>query len=340
MTKNLNLFLALMSSIALLSLVCACSYKNAGKALDTIESVTQDKHSKNNAPLTPVTQISNEGTRVWLEALTENDMYVGGKAFVPIPPEFLLTFQKNIAEINIPDARNGGIAEIVHIGSASWQDSNLVFLNASPERNIYLYGYNSIEYLGYGLIFDIGEKQTIYTFPFRYMTNTTLEPELWVSESGKELYFSPRAGSGTGVSISELYVFNMDNFSAPYYLDIGLLVSRVNERIDISIDLESRTANVYWMEKLITRSEIEFFGMNYDDEIAPDKFYCGNQIGYKYEENSVKLVFIPVIYCSRQPGVEGNFKSNNCFECVITFDHDFQGDVIGFSLGETLTYCQ
>ena len=164
---------------ALICLISGCANITADRAIDAGDSASPEQINITTLTLNSIISIKE----TWLKALTVNDVYENGLVFENAPSDFLSTFQDNIALLSIPDARKGERAVDIQSAIDSWHNSSVVFLNALPEDNIYLYGFNSSEYPVCGLILDIGEAQTIYSFPFRYMTNRTIAPDIKLNQN-------------------------------------------------------------------------------------------------------------------------------------------------------------
>ena len=269
-----------------------------------------------------------------LQALSVKDVYSNGQVFDAIPEGFTSSFQDKVTTLIIPDARKGETTVDICTGSTAWQNSNIIFLNSLPEGNFYLYGYNNAEYPGYGLMLDVGKNQTIYSFPYRYMTNTALAPDIGSSKDGEEIYVSLHTGIGTGVSISELYVFQMNHIATPYYLDINNLVNSLNEKLSMLYNPETKTVTVFWVGNQIAESELSVIGVNPDTEIVPESFYCGNHIDYMFEGNAIKLIFESSVCTISQPGAQGSLKNISNFESEISFNYNDEGNIVDFNLGE------
>lgn len=270
-----------------------------------------------------------------LRAMNPQDLYTDGKIFEGAPEDFINSFQDTVAALTVPDARKGERATDIRAKNEGWQNSSLFFLNSIPERNIYLYGYNDTAHPDYGLILDIGEEQHIYAFPYLYMTNTTLPPEVSASEDGSEIFVACHTGSGTGVSISDLHVFQVSGSQAvPYHLDIGSMVDSLNDKITMSYDAESKTVTVRADGVQIAADSLVSIGTPDGTDIMPDGFYFGNQIWYTLSGNSVKVSFVPTLYSQAQPGVQCYLEHMPPFEADVGFTYDGNGAVTGFDMGE------
>jgi Antirepressor regulating drug resistance, predicted signal transduction N-terminal membrane component len=261
-----------------------------------------------------------------LQALYTKDLYEGGKLFEDIDESFAKSFPDKVAAMKIPDARKGERATSI-LETEHW-DKGLVFLNSLPEKNIYLYGYNDMEHLGEGLILDIGKEQHIYSFPYRYTTTTSIGPSISASNDGSKIYVFCATGTGTGRSISELYIFQVNNNEVEsYYVDINKLVDLLTNKLGMTYDTESKTMTIYSEGKQIATDTL----IGHDG--IPKEFYCGDFIGYKWNKDVVEVICDPTINLQNQVGIPSYLK-NVSFEADINFKYDSNGKIIGFDIGE------
>ncbi len=271
-----------------------------------------------------------------LQPLTAQDRYENGKMFVEIPTDFVNSFQDKMAAVTVPDARKGERAADIGQGIESWGNDNIIFLNSIPEQNIYLYGYYDKDDPGYGLILDVGQEQHIYAFPYRYMTNTTLAPDLSTSSDGSRIYVSCHTGGGTGVTVSELYVFQVRGSQIePYYLDINELADRLSSKLTMSYDGESKKVTVGSDGRPLITDSLTTIGVTEGENVVPDSFYCGDQIWYSIDEDTIRVVWVPTLYTQEQPGAQtylGSFQVS--FSADISFTYNSNGIITDFDLGE------
>lgn len=271
-----------------------------------------------------------------LRALRTKDLYENGRMFEDVAADFIRSFPDTVAAMAIPDARKGERAADIREGYESWGDNPLILLDAIPEQGVYLYGYNDAEYPGCGLILDIGPEQHIYAFPYRYMANTMLAPDVSANGDGSEVYVSCHTGGGTGVSVSELYVFQIGGDQVePYYLDINDLADRLGSEIAMSYDEKNNTAAVYaGGRQIMADSPAAFIGAADSGNIIPDSYYCGNQITYTLGTGTVNVSWTPTLYTQEQPGAQGYLADLVSINADIRFTHDGDGTITGFDLGE------
>ncbi len=273
-----------------------------------------------------------------LHALNTQNRYADGKMFEAVPVDFVNSFQDKVAALTIPDARKGESAVDIQQGSESWSDSSILFLDSIPDQNIYLYGYYDADCPDCGLILDVGQEQHIYTFPYRYMTNTALAPDLSTSSDGSKIYVSCHTGSGTGVSVSELYVFQVSsNQMEPYYVDINDLADCLSSKIAMSYDAESKKVTVYsGGRQIMTDSLTSFIGTVDSENITPGCFYCGDQISYILDGDSVRVSWVPTLYAQEQTGVQSYLENMISLKADMNFAYDNNGNIKGFDLGEAV----
>lgn len=305
--KKSNLAIALMLALTLLLAGCASVY-----AAVEFGSNQNNDNIENSYKLEDLDENETELLALSVKGVYEDD-------FGTAPDDFASSFETIIAEQVIPDARKGESAPDIRAGYEAWKDSPIIFLGSIPEENIYLYGYNDAEF---GLILDVGEEQTIYAFPYRYMSIQSIAPELGISSDGSEIYVACRIQSGTGVSIYELYVFPIDNISGAYRLNTNDLVESLNSKIDMVYNSETEMVSVYWAGQKIAESGLSVIGVSADAEIIPESFFCGNQIHYELEGGMVKLIYSPTIQIQEFPGAQGYLADVPYFEATVTFDYD------------------
>lgn len=264
-----------------------------------------------------------------LLALSVKDVYKDD--FGAASDDFASSFETIIAGLVIPDARKGESAPDIRAGYEAWNDSSIIFLGSIPEENIYLYGYNDAEF---GLILDVGEEQTIYAFPYRYMSIQSIAPELGISSDRSEIYVACRIQSGTGVSIYELYVFPIDNISGAYRLSTNDLVESLNSKINMLYNSETEMVSTYWAGQKIAESGLSVIGASAYAEIIPESFFCGNQVNYELDGDVVKLICTPTIYIQGQPGAQVYLTDEPYFEAALSFVYDDKGTITGFVISQ------
>ncbi len=302
-----------------------------------VSNESSNETVQNTAGTDELQQNKTEGQIGNLQALTTWDRSEGGKIFEAVSEDFIASFPDKTASLTIPDARKGERAVSVLEGSEIIGKSNLLFLGSIPDQNIYLYGYNDVNYPGCGLILDVGRKQNIAVFPYRYMTNTLLQPELSVSNDGRTIYISCHTGSGTGVSVSELYAFRVsDNQIRPYYVDINDLANRLADKITVTYDAESKKVIINSNGRNIMTDSLFAIGAADGENTVPDGFYCGDQIHYSLGGDSAKVLWMPVFFTQKGAGVQSYLESQVFLEADLSFIYDSNGNITGFDLGEVM----
>ncbi len=316
--------------MALTALLMGCAAQPGatvdGLSDEAVQQVTDDNALQQNEV---VTQINN------LRVLTAQDRFENGKMFEAVDGEFVTSFSDKAASVTIPDARKGESAAGIGAGDGSWGNGPLLFLDSIPDKNIYLYGYNDINDPGCGLILDMGKEQHIYAFPYRYMTNTLLAPDIYRSSDSSKLYVSCHTGGGTGVSVSELYVFQVDNNQVePYYVDINDLANSLSDKIAMAYDAESKRVTVSSAGKEIITDSLFTIGGADGANTVPDSFYCGDQISYIIDGDSIRVSWVPTLYTQEGSGAQCYLENLVSLEADISFIYDSHGDISGFDIGE------
>ena len=98
---------------------------------------------------------------------------------------------------------------------------------------------------GYGLIFDVGDTPHIDSFPYFYESNHGIPPDFILSADGKTIFCICHTGFGTGFSVSELILFQLEDFQIePYYLNIDELSDRLNDTIQVVYDADMDAVTV------------------------------------------------------------------------------------------------
>lgn len=281
---------------------------------------------------------NSKGAEIVLTHLATSDLYANGQVFEAVPESFISSFRNKMTILNVPDARHGEQAVDIKAGRESWQNRDIIFLNAMPDKYVYLYGYNDSDqrYFGMGLILDVGTEQTIYAFPFRYMTNTTICPDIAIDENNTELYASLKRGTGTGASISELYVFPLNDINKPYFIGTNTLVDSLNAKLSMSYNPKSKAIHLYWDGVQIAESGFSTFGATQGKELIPESFYLGNLISYTFSNNTVEISVQPTIYNGKQPGAQGILNDIKNLECAISFRRDDNNVIVGFDIGKAI----
>jgi len=277
--------------------------------------------SKSEAIPTPTTE-SKQTEITNVRGMNTAELYEGGKLYIDVSDN--KTFQEKVTSLTIPDARKGERATDIH-EREDWY-KRLIFLNSIPDKNIYLYGFNDEELNGFGLILDIGNTQHIYTYPIPYMSTTALAPSIGLSKDGRKLFVSCHTGNGTGMSLSQLYVFQIKDKAKEFYVDINRLVELLNNKLIMTYDFKNNIMTIYSEGKQIATDHLIM------SDVIPDGFYCGKFIAYKFNDNGINVICDPILNTKGQS--VDNQLANISLESDIKFQYDKNGKIIGFDIGE------
>lgn len=266
-----------------------------------------------------------------LPARSVADWYEGGGMFAPLD-EDALTGRLNevIAAGLVPDARKGGRIATLD----EWADSDaagpvVVQIAAWPEQELYLYGYRDETFGAAGMILDVGAQQTLYGFPYRYSWRGDVSAAL--SADGGLLFVESVNGTGTGVSVSELFVFRLDGGTVQ-----GFAVP--NEAV---VDALNQQATLYWNgtdhsltavrtadgEPLL-QGNLQVIGAQGQPE--PTGWFAGQILGYALGPNGVYACTDPVFAVE---GGQGFFTGDGTLLCLplyFTADGDGALRELGF----------
>ena len=342
--KNPKVILPVAVVVVFIMLVISvCTFTGVSKAKVPQESMNTDSYNQgslNNASSQEIPQNNEiittptitiepdtiEPDIIELKALYIKDLYEGGKLFEDPKEEFVNYFKDKVAAMTIPDARKKERATNI-LEKDDWY-KGLIFLNSIPEKNIYLYGYNDAEHFGEGLILDIGEKQHIYSFPYSYMSTTSIAPSIYANEDGSKISVFCHTGSGTGRSISQLYIFQVkDNKVEAFYVDCSKLSDLFNAKLGMKYDKTNKIMTVYSEGKQIATDTV------IGNEGTPEGFYCGEFIDYEWNEDVIKVNCIPTINLQNQVGIP-SYLVNVSFQADINFEYGNNGKIIGFDIGK------
>ncbi|HWT75116.1 MAG TPA: hypothetical protein VN258_10415 [Mobilitalea sp.] len=276
------------------------------------------------ATITPTTE-AKQADPIELRAMQEAELWTGGKMFEDVSESDTKYFLDKVSTLTIPDARKGERA--ANIQDQDW-NKGLVFLSSIPEKNIYLYGFNDEKLYGFGLILDIGKEQHIYTYPIPYMTSHAIAPAISSSEDGNTILISCLTGTGTGLSVSQLYVIQVNNDKAEaFYVDVDHLIKLLQNKLSMTYDAKNNIVTINSEgNQIATDSLIGAEGI-------PKGFYCGNFIDYRLNNESVRVNSQPVYIDKERAGID-NYLENISLEADIKFEYDSDGKIIGFDIGE------
>ena len=164
------------------------------------------------------------------------------------------------------------------------ETANLRLLQTLPEQGIALYGYESAQCFGYGIVLFVSGTQQLYRFPIPYMGNHAIPPELYPGADGL-LYLTAHTGTGTGIAYSELYVFRPDADMAMEHVPYGDVTGALSEAVRVWYNSETGRAAVYDRDgTLLLESAVSAMGALPDEPFAPDSYFCGAVLGYEVQE--------------------------------------------------------
>lgn len=217
------------------------------------------------------------------------------------------------------------------------ETSNLRLLQTLPEQGISLYGYSSENWHGYGLVFYVSGTQKLYRVPIIYADNHDITPELYMGP-GSRLYLIVHAGSGTGVSVSDLYVFRPDQDMEMDRIGYGQLTDALSRAIRVRYDSRTDRAGVYDLhETLLAEAGIGAIGIQPDEAFVPDSYYCGAYLHYTVSESGGIRVSFDVRL--RQDGSvgDGTLNDDPMLTAEVLLQLDENGKLSGFTLGDLST---
>ena len=177
-----------------------------------------------------------------LQPLLVREMYASG-SMLERSKTFAARFESYMETAAIPNIREDSTGQDTAI--ITDPKSDLTLLQEFPEQDIYIWGYNDVEEPGYGLIFDVGDTPHIDSFPYFYESNHGIPPDFILSADGKTIFCICHTGFGTGFSVSELILFQLEDFQIePYYLNIDELSDRLNDTIQVVYDADMDAVTV------------------------------------------------------------------------------------------------
>lgn len=170
------------------------------------------------------------------------------------------------------------------------------------------------------------------------MTNALSAPDMDTSSDGSVIYVSCHTGNGTGTSVSEQYAFEIvDNQMEPYYVDINDIADCPGDRIAISYDAGKNAAAIFADDEKILTNDLTSIGTAGSESAAPDSFYCGDQISYTLDGDSVKVLFLPVLSPQAQPEVRFYLENSPFLKADLLFNYNKNGMITSFDLGKVVS---
>ena len=212
------------------------------------------------------------------------------------------------------------------------ETSNLQLLQTLPEQGISLYGYHSEQCSGYGLVFYVSGTRQLYRVPIAYMDNHAIPPELYVGPDHR-LYLIAHTGSGTGISISELYVFRPDQDMAMDHINFDQLTDALSGAIRVRYDSRTERAGIYDLNgTLLAEAGIGAIGIQPDEVFVPDSYYCGAYLHYTVSENgSIQASFDVRLRADSSVG-DGALNNDPMLTAEVRLQFDESGSVSGLTV--------
>lgn len=267
--------------------------------------------------------------KVMLRPLSVEDVFENGSLFEDISEPLISRLENRMAIIAVPNFREIEVAD-QSIKTGIESDECVILLQAFPEYNIYIWGYCDAEVSGYGLIFDIGEKQNIFRFPYRYMSNNQIPPEFTLSYDKKCIFCICHTGHGSGISVSELILFQIDKQRVkPYILELNELCDQLNESIQLIYNVDENTVSVSDDESY----SICAVGVEPNTQLQPTDFFCGNNLSFYILEDQLYVYFVPTLYAGEESSATIQLMDFSGFITPIYFDYGADGTVRGFEVG-------
>ena len=205
------------------------------------------------------------------------------------------------------------------------ETSNLQLLQMLPEQGISLYGYHSEQCPGYGLVFYVSGTQQLYRIPIPYMDNHTIPPELYMGPNHC-LYLIAHTGSGTGIAISELYVFRPDQ-------GFDQMTDALSGAIRVRYDSRTERAGIYDLHgTLLAEAGIGAIGIQPDEVFVPDSYYCGAYLDYAVSENGDILVSFDMRLLADGSVGDGALNDDPMLTAEVFLQFDESGSVSGLTV--------
>ncbi len=222
------------------------------------------------------------------------------------------------------------------IGRNARETSNLRLLQTLPEQGISLYGYDSENRHGFGIVFYVSGTGKLYRIPIAYADNHDITPELYMGPD-QLLYLIVHTRLGTGVSVSELYVFQPDHDMEWYRIDPDDLTDALNQAIRVQYDRRTERVSVYDSNgTLLRRAGISVIGALPDQVFTPDLYCCGAYQHYVVlEDGRITVRFYVSLIDDSNIG-EGGLYGDHMLTAEVLLQFDGNGGVSGFTVDHPL----
>ena len=267
-----------------------------------------------------------------LQPLLVREMYASG-SMLERSKTFAARFESYMETAAIPNIREDSTGQDTAIITDS--KSDLILLQEFPEQDIYIWGYNDVEEPGYGLIFDVGDTPHIDSFPYFYESNHGIPPDFILSADGKTIFCICHTGFGTGFSVSELILFQLEDFQIePYYLNIDELSDRLNDTIQVVYDADMDAVTVSAGGSDPKSYRLSAVGAEPGERIIPTGYFCGNFLSFSLQGEQLFVHFKPTLYtdASNAAIYLDDFQE---VTAQIVFQYDDSGKIDGYEICET-----
>lgn len=240
-----------------------------------------------------------------LSPLYTEDLYEGGSPFDAVPADLEERLQNAIAGGLVPDRRSGQRASALNDRPWLSGGAGVVLLGEYPQKNLYVYGYYDETVGQQGLIVDAGTKQSLTAFPFRYTSGGRLgEPALYLTEDGGTLYMICETGTGTGMAIDELRIFQLaDGTVRGYAVDSGAVADAFADRLTAKLHpasdevrFEGQWVTFASAEGTLLSGGVTAQGLPEGADAVPASYFCGQFLGYTVSGSTLYATCQPVMF--------------------------------------------
>ncbi len=148
------------------------------------------------------------------------------------------------------------------------------------------------------------------------------------------LYLVAHTGSGTGIAISELYVFRPDQDMEMDHIDFDQLTDALSGAIRVRYDSRTDRAGIYALNgTLLAEAGIGTIGLPPDEAFVPDAYYCGAYLYYTVLENGGILVSFDVRLRADGSIGDGALNDDPMLTAEVLLQFDENGSVSGLTVG-------